>query len=305
MKQLKLLLLIVFLLNFIYSLGYVEAVELEYYGIEVSIREDFSIHNSVTLISQFPISYLDYQLDFTIYNLTVNTSSGYANCESLDKILGSIISCNFFGMGNRTIIKMDFDSRSGVKRIGYGKYKFEVVYGLPLATKRTFVIVKLPPKGILSEAIANESYLPKDGDIMTDGKHIMIYWERENLTTSEVLKFSVLYDLPGIGGELWNLSIMALTIGIVVVMTSLTLYVRKGFKEKKVAIPLLTENEKVIVDILKKHGNEVWQNTLVRESDFSKAKVSRLLKNLKDREVVSIEPVGRTNKITLKLKGVK
>ena len=44
----------------------------------------------------------------------------------------------------------------------------------------------------------------------------------------------------------------------------------------------------------------------MRETDFSKAKVSRLVKNLKERGVVDIEPVsGRENRIILKIKGVE
>ena len=43
------------------------------------------------------------------------------------------------------------------------------------------------------------------------------------------------------------------------------------------------------------------QKVLVRETDFSKAKVSRLVKSLSERGVLEVEPMGRTNKIKLKI----
>jgi DNA-binding Lrp family transcriptional regulator len=64
---------------------------------------------------------------------------------------------------------------------------------------------------------------------------------------------------------------------------------------------VLNKDEKRIVDILSRHGGKSGQKVLVRESDFSKAKVSRLVKNLKERGVVDIEPIsGRENRIILK-----
>ncbi len=67
-------------------------------------------------------------------------------------------------------------------------------------------------------------------------------------------------------------------------------------------MPLLKGDEKVLVDILNKHNGSVNQRVIVRESDFSKAKVSRLVAGLKERGIVDVEILGRTNKVTLKLK---
>ncbi len=46
--------------------------------------------------------------------------------------------------------------------------------------------------------------------------------------------------------------------------------------------------------------------TLVWNREKARAKVSRLVKNLKERGVVDIEPIsGRENKVILKIKGVE
>jgi len=80
-------------------------------------------------------------------------------------------------------------------------------------------------------------------------------------------------------------------------------YVRRLHRQSsvKVVMPLLKGDERVIVDILRERKGEAIQRALVRESDFSKAKVSRLVANLKERGIVDVEHLGRTNRVKLKL----
>ena len=61
------------------------------------------------------------------------------------------------------------------------------------------------------------------------------------------------------------------------------------------------EDEKKVVDVLKAHNGSVGQKIIVRETGFSKAKVSRLVNSLKERNVIIVEPIsGRENRIVLK-----
>jgi uncharacterized membrane protein len=172
-----------------------------------------------------------------------------------------------------------------------------------------FCIIKLPPKAGLAMEVANESFFPPDGKILTDGKRIIVSWEKRNLTTEDSLNFSVLFDLVGTGGLLWDVLIVVLTTVVIIIMIVVAVYVRRGttlVKREIKILPLLNADEKRIVDMIAKQGGEARQRLLVKESDFSKAKVSRLIKNLKERGVVDIEPIsGRENKIILKIKGVE
>ena len=72
----------------------------------------------------------------------------------------------------------------------------------------------------------------------------------------------------------------------------------------RVVTSVLREDERKIVGILESHEGKVIQKVIVRETDFSKAKVSRLVKNLKERGIIDVEPIGRTTKITLKIRPV-
>ncbi len=301
MKQLFLL---VFVACFFVSVGYVDALGLEYYGIEDSINEDLSVYNEITLKFDTPINHLDYQLGFRAYNLTATSDFDSVDCEIIDKGRTSDISCDFIGMTKeKNMLKLSFSTKDSVKKVD-GKYQFSINYGISIPVKRMFALIRLPENGILAEEPANASYLPEDGGILTDGKHIMVYWERLDLNPDEGLQFSVMYNMPVV---LSSFLIVILTFIVIIVMVGLVVYIKRGTrKPEEIVSSVLNKDEKTIVDLLNRHGGNAVQKILVRETDFSKAKVSRLVKNLKERGVIEIEPVsGRENRVILKIKGTE
>jgi len=183
-----------------------------------------------------------------------------------------------------------------IKKVGE-KFMFSANYGF-LPTDRTFVMIRLPQYSALSEENASKSFSPSDGNIISDGKHIMVFWERENLG-EENMQFSVSYSFPtGIPSYI----IISLTIIVVIAMIGVVVYARRKQHPVEVIASVLNKDEKVIVDILGQKDGKALQKVLVRESSFSKAKVSRLVKDMKDRGIVRIEPVsGRENRIMLSM----
>ncbi len=70
---------------------------------------------------------------------------------------------------------------------------------------------------------------------------------------------------------------------------------------KKEDYDYLLDTEKNIIEQLKKADrNEMWQKQLLLNTGFSKAKLSRLIKNLETRNLVKKIPFGNTNKVRLK-----
>ncbi len=298
---------LIFSLSFLYILSPAKAVSLEYYGIDDSINPDMSVHNMITLIFESPITHLDYNLDFKIHNLTATARGfGPVDCETFHEADISRISCDIVGMTDekKTLI-LRFDVKDGIKKTG-SKYQFISNYGISLPVKRSVTTIELPQNAILAEEPANRSYFPMNGKTLTDGRTILILWEKENLTAGDDLQFSVLYTMPGTREPLYNYLIMVLTLVVIFVMIGIAIYVRKPSKtktEEEVITSVLNKDEKTIVNLLNKHEGRAGQKYLVRESYFSKAKVSRLIKNLKERGIVEVEPVsGRENRIILRIK---
>ena len=78
-------------------------------------------------------------------------------------------------------------------------------------------------------------------------------------------------------------------------------------KRKKVEVTesekynhLLDTEKKIIEELKKVDRNELWQRQLQASTGFSKAKISRLIRNLEARGLVTKIPFGNTNKIRLK-----
>ncbi len=281
------------------------ATELEYYGIEDIIQDDMSIRNTITLKFTSPIAQLNYQLGMKVENLSVSQNFDSADCHLEESNKKSVVVCDFKGMTEeKNQLKLSFVTREGIRKSG-GKYRFNVNYGVSLPIDRLFVIVKLPENSILAEEPVNESFSPSDGKTLSDGKRIGVYWESTNLTTGSDLQYSVVYSPPAL---ISSSLIIALTVVVLVVMGGIGFYVRRNpgpasMPDVTPAVSVLNQDEKRVVDILKHNEGNAGQKHIVREGDFSKAKVSRLVKSLRERGVIDVEPIsGRENRIILKLK---
>ena len=197
----------------------------------------------------------------------------------------------------KNLFIMNYKTVNSVRRVD-NKYQFTMNYPVSLPIDQAYIIIKLPENGVLAGENVTESYSPPDGNILTDGKKIMVYWERNGLAVGENLQFSVLYDMPITGGPLFNVIIVSLTLIIILVMVGITFYIKKSVKNTAdIVSSVLNEDEKKVTEIIKKNGGDVIQRNIVRETDFSKAKVSRIVKNLKDRNIVEVIPMGRKNRI--------
>ncbi|MFH0956978.1 MAG: hypothetical protein V1813_03875 [Candidatus Aenigmatarchaeota archaeon] len=288
----------------------VSGLELSYYGINAEIESSMVVNFEVTMIPDGPLNSMIYNLDFGISNLTVESSSGASRCSFENVGLGSRIECDFYGMeeGKGSTIKMMFTTKDAVKRQG-DQYEFRASFPVTMPVAKMFSTLRLPPQSTLAGDIANESFFPPTGRVITDGKHMMVSWQREGLSQNDNLSFSVLFDVIGAGGTMWDLLILSMVLIVVIAMAGIAVYVRRGSPAQKgevKVLPLLNKDEKRIVDIVAKKGGSARQRDVVKEADFSKAKVSRLIKSLKERGVVDTEAIsGRENKVILKIKGVE
>jgi len=273
---------------------------LDYYGTEVNIDQDQSVNCKILFKFKEPVEEFTYFLSFNIYNLSISSNFDLAECraENFDKF--SSITCAFSGMteeSNRLILYFDTDIRPTY--LG-NRYNISYIFNFPLSADRFSSRVKLPTNSVLSEDIITTSFFPDDGETATDGKHIMVFWDRTNIEKDDNLMFSVLYKMPGTFIDYTGYVIAVLIIVVVLVV----FFFNKGRKKSKQEITsILDKDEKAVIDILRKHEGKAVQKVIVRETDFSKAKVSRLVKDLKSRDIIDIEPVsGRENRIILKIK---
>jgi uncharacterized membrane protein len=302
MNGIKVLIFTSIILTFV-LMSSVYAIGIEYYGIESRLEKNLTVKNTVTLAFNHSISNFDYPFKNNIYNLEIESKYDFADCTPVD----NVISCKFVSKGeeNRTQITFEFETRDNIK-IVEGEYKFEVNYPIDNFVHRIFNMVYLPETATLSTSIPNESFSPRYGKTGSDGRHIVIYWEREDIKPGDDLYFSVSYKIPVSEMPMGSIYGVAITVVIaVIIIVALGIFYMKSIRKEsiEVVMPLLKRDEKKIIDILRERGRTTNQRVLVRETDFSKAKVSRLVASLKERGIIDVEHIGRTNKVTLRLKG--
>ncbi len=302
MKQFSIALLAILLV--LSAIPEANAANLTSYRVDAFVNAEGTVHSVVTLEFDVPVSHLEYKLNFKIFNLIARSSYDLTDCKVLEGQDASTVSCDFIGIPSSNILRLDFDSVGVIKQTE-DKYQLSIDYRISIPTNKKIISIRLPEGGGLAET--NTSYFPKDGEVFTDGRRIGITWKSENST--EASQFLILYTLPPqfLNGE-FIIIIIAVIIAIVVLSLVYFLYLRKAmvFRKAEIFKTVLNQDEKKIVDILMKNQGKVYQKVLVRDTDFSKAKVSRLVKGLKDRGVIDIEPVsGRENRVILKLEEKK
>jgi uncharacterized membrane protein len=276
---------------------------ISYYGVEAEIRDDFSVYNKLTFVFSEPLASFSYRIDRRLYNLRASGTFETEKCSAKNEGVDSVIYCTMTGLPENAKIVLEFDTKDDIKR-AMNNNMFDTSYPVERRTERISMFLKLPFNGVLSDGSeANQSFFPRDGQVITDGRHIIVYWDRENVSAGKVMKFSAMYENAPNGGA-QNVIIMLLMAVVAVAMVAM-LYIAKkraGPKSINVIAPMLTGDERRVIDIVAGNGGTVIQRVIVRETDFSKAKVSRIVNGLKNRRVLDIEPRGRTNKIILRIK---
>lgn len=167
-------------------------------------------------------------------------------------------------------------------------------FKIPEPAAKMIVNVQLPAGAALKEPIA-DAIQPASANISSDGRHILISWSDTNV--EKQWSGSIAYERIEIAALLPTLlAIIAVVVAVGVI--AYRFYFGIGSKEgMKIILPILRKDEKVILDALMKHGSGVNQKIIVKESGYSKAKVSKVLKSLAERGLVKLERTGRSNRI--------
>lgn len=280
----------------------VSATDIEYYGVETRIQKNLTTYNTINLDFNESIKDFELKLEQEIFNLEAEAKYHDVTCtnEYDDK---TTINCIMVRTDNenRAKLVLSFITENDITRKGNG-YEFGASLPIDYFVQRTFIKVYLPESGaLLSDK--DESIFPRYGNVISDGKHIIVYWEKENVIRGDDLIYSVEYSIPETE-DYYDIAIIVII--AVIIIVSLGIFYMKSIQKPKqtlnVVMPLLKPEEKTIVDILTKNNGEVNQKVLVRETDYSKAKVSRIVTNLNERGIIEVIHMGRTNKIKLLIK---
>ena len=278
MDKLKFLSLITFLLFLNIAFA-----RIDYLGVDTQILDDrfanikFTIHK----VSEF---------SFRFYGNIRNISSN-VNCE----VEGELISCR---SENATAINIQIVS-DVVAKAG-NTYNFNIQLELKDDFSRVTSLVTLPIGMIIKD---ENDIFPSGYRTLSNGRNILVYWELENVSSTQPLSFRVKYQSIQPSPEIFNRFYLLILI-LLIVLFFVGLYALKKrkvivkkivrVKPEKIVMEVLDEYEKKVYEIVKEAG-KIKQNEIVEKTGFSKARVSRVLKSLAEKKLVKVEKRGRTN----------
>ena len=287
----KYILLIAFLLLFAFNVSAAETkLEIELFPSGLA---------SETIVFDLTAGQDSNQLVYSLQNNPENLKVYEGNTELNYKIekneLYDIVIQKQVSKGERHKIILKFDIKGLVEQTG-DKYIFSLKYELDSSFENLGVVAKLPDGFVLADIESAVS--PGNYKIETDGREIIIKWDDINPIGEQ--SFIIVYE-RGISRSISYLWIIMLVILALLIAGFFILRIRHKKEKKEIVSGVLSQDEKKIVDMIEK-GNEVAQKDVVKETGFSKAKVSKIVRRLEEMGIVEKKPWMATNKLRLKNK---
>jgi uncharacterized membrane protein len=229
--------------------------------------------------------------------------SATANGEELDctvetLALGDEIVCETDLRENFTV-ELDY-TFSGLVSNGGELKTFRYSHPIYRPTQEFNLRVELPEGTGIAQQSSENPINPADGSVGSDGRAIYVEWSKEP-QIGDTLNFSVEYENLNSSQDYAGI-ILGLVAGVVIV-TLIYLYWRRRNTESIESIyPDLSDDQREVVELLEENQGEMLQKDVVNSSDYSKAKISGLVSELVEKEVIEKEKEGRSNKLKISSK---
>lgn len=263
---------------------------------EISIELDNKdiAHTKIDLtynkITTNKISYLIFS---DIINLKVKDLTKELDCDIETQEYGSQITCIPRFKSNYTI-HLEFDALDLVSKSA-NAFRFNLDQSISDPTKELNFQLSLPERAVLvKQTDIFIPYHPETAKIGSTGRRIILSWDISSPKLGTSYTFSATFEKTPIIKDNY---IIYIAIIIVLIIGLIILWKKKRPMKKETVFSILRKDEKRVLDVLIDKKGKCKQREIVRETDFSKAKVSRVIVDLEERGLIKKERVGRTNRI--------
>lgn len=189
-----------------------------------------------------------------------------------------------------------------------GRSEFLLSMRTPYDTENLKISLTLPENTVLEKPlpqsdIAPSPVYPMPARVTTDGRQIKLIWEYSGLGKGDEKSFFVRYKQKQ--STVWLIVLFVLVIAaligfIITRKPKVEKVVEKVVEKEDMLEKHLKEDEEQVVNILKKREGQCEQGTLRVITGFSKAKLSGLLRELEERNVIYKEKRGKKNLVFLR-----
>ncbi len=240
----------------------------------------------------------NYLTSYPVENVEARINGRPADCSIESLQVGSEISCDT-SLREDFKVNMNFtgseliEDRNNIHVFRYTQsiYRPTDVYRLRLLLPQG--------SGLISQENSNAPVVsPSEHEIGSDGQQIYVEWE-QNPQLGNALEFKAMYE----GFSRSNMSILkGIAVLLLLATAGTSSYIFWNRKDKSSIESLyddLTENQEEVIELLRKNEGEMLQKDVVEATDYSKAKISGVVSELVEKELVEKEKEGRSNKLAI------
>lgn len=277
---------------------------IQFYKIDIALDDEGK--SDVKLVITFKEAEETFSFDIIgrIENFEATSNAGPVDCTV--RVSGtSSINCIMDLTETQKELQINFTTNDFVKTLD-DKFYFSGDLSPNTYATEISTTLKLPQATLLVGENISSSILsyPKSASAHILGDSIIVVWTLYKIPETEGLKFEVLYEQvktpPWFQLRMRHFVLLGASFAVVLGF----IFVRYLRRSESVVLSVLDEYERKVVDIISKEG-EVKQKQVVQLTNFSKAKVSRVVKNLAKRGLIEVERRGRTNRLKLVKKKLK
>lgn len=292
----------------------VSASQLANHDVVVDVDEQNVAHFYVVMnFIELNAESVNYLVFAKVSNARAKDVLGELACSVEKETYGAQISCvPNSKMNENYTVELTFDAGDLVRRSGNAEL-FSYSYGIKDPTNSFGMKILLPEGAALLSAAEFDPYFPEGAVIATDmGRRVSLEWAVVKPELGRTYTYDSYFEFVGkpvepqngdSEGGMVSDTVVALLF-ILAALFAISYYL--WFKNKKKSVgnvkrvfSVLKDDERKVIDVILQKGEKCKQRDIVHLTDYSKAKVSRIMTELEDRGIISRVRVGRTNRITL------
>lgn len=299
--------------------GMASASQITDHRVVVDVDDKYVAHFKVVMtFAELDTDRVSYLVFARVGNPRASDILGELECSAEKQAYGTQISCiPKSKMKINYTVEFEFEAYDLVKDIENAEL-FSYSYGVKSPTSNFSITIIMPPGAALLSAIDFDPYFPSGATIGTElGRRVFLEWDVMKPELGRTYTFGSYFEYVGVpvnpqpdeGNDFGN-PIMAtfLVLILVVAVTAAVFYIgqRRGRKSSerdegdvKRVFSVLMEDERKVIDAILEKGDKCKQRDIVKATDFSKAKVSRIMAELEARGIITRTRVGRTNKVII------
>lgn len=268
---------------------------LQEWTIDISLNEDRTSDWRVAYLYNESVGKSDFFLLAGVSGFNVTADSMPAVC-TISRTIASSIVCENINAKSVVYNIRTFPIVTSLQGLNIFSHRFSVTQ----PTSKFGVTIKLPIGTALAESSKLEGtglnpFEPPGGRQGTDGRRIFVEWLFDRPKLGETAIYTVVYEQV----KPVDFAVFIVIAGaLIIAFIAFVMFLLRRSRVEEI-LPVLTENERRVMEIVLRE-KQVDQRQIVKETDFSKAKASRIIQDLEKRGLVEKRRKGRQNIILLR-----